>query len=98
MDRNGVSRIKLSYFGTADPAHHGIACDLLPGQMLPPPRDVVREIAPGDVVAVSATNLQGVYLEAADRPLMERLRAQTPVATIGHSILIYRADFAWPTR
>jgi hypothetical protein len=98
MDRNGVERVKLSYFGTADPEYEGIACDLLPGQMLPPPRDVVREVAPGDVVAVSATNLQGVYLRPEDRPLMERLRALTPVATIGHSIRIYRADFTWPDR
>ena len=98
MDRNGVARIKLSYFGTADLDYHRIDCDLLPGQMLPPPRDVTREIAPGDIVAVSATNLQGVYLDPADRPLMERLRAQDPVATIGHSILVYRAGFAWPAR
>ena len=98
MDRNGVTRIKLSYFGTADPEYHRIDCDLLPGQMLPPPREVVREMAPGDVVAVSATNLQGVYLEPGDRALMERLRAQAPVASIGHSILVYRAGFAWPAR
>jgi len=58
----------------------------------------VREVAPGDVVAVSATNLQGVYLDPADRALMERLRAQAPVAAIGHSILVYRAGFAWPPR
>jgi Dolichyl-phosphate-mannose-protein mannosyltransferase len=96
VDANGVSRIKLSYFGTADPEYYRIPCELLPGQMLPPPRDVVREVRPGDVVAVSATNLQGVYLRPEDRPLMERLRAQAPVATIGHSIRIYRADFAWP--
>jgi hypothetical protein len=96
MDANRVAHIKLSYFGTADPGYHQIPCDLLPGQMLPPPRDVVRQVQPGDVVAVSATNLQGVYLQPEDRPLMERLRAQTPVATIGHSIRIYRADFAWP--
>ena len=98
MDRSAVPRIKLSYFGTADPEYYRIDCDLLPGQMLPPPRDVVREIAPGDTVAVSATNLQGVYLKPEDRPLMDRLRAQAPVATIGHSILIYRAAFAWPPR
>ena len=35
-------------------------------------------------------------LAGADAQQMERLRAQTPVATIGHSIRIYRADFAWP--
>jgi hypothetical protein len=98
MDRNGVARVKLSYFGTGDPEYYGIACDLLPGQMLPPPRQVTREIAPGDVVAVSVTNLQGVYLPPEDRPLMERLKAQAPVASIGHSIRIYRAGFAWPDR
>jgi hypothetical protein len=98
MDANGVRHIKLSYFGTADPEYYRISCELLPGQMLPPPRDVVRDIKPGDVVAVSATNLQGVYLRPEDRPLMERLRAERPVATIGHSIRIYRADFAWPAR
>jgi len=98
MDANGVSHVKLSYFGTADPEYYRIPCELLPGQMLPPPREVVREVRPGDVVAVSATNLQGVYLEPEDRPLMERLRAQKAVASIGHSIRIYRADFAWPAR
>ena len=98
MDANGVARIKLSYFGTADPEYYRIPCELLPGQMLPPPRDVVREVQPGDVIAVSATNLQGVYLQPEDRPLMERLRSLKPVATIGHSIRIYRADFAWPPR
>ncbi len=98
MDKSGVARVKLSYFGTADPEYYHIPCDLLPGQMLPPPRDVTREIAPGEVVAVSATNLQGVYLQPGDRPLMERLKAQAPVATIGHSIRVYRAEFAWPAR
>jgi hypothetical protein len=52
-------------------------------------------VDPGDVVAVSATNLQGVYLDPTDRPLMAMLRARTPVAVIGHSIFVYRADFAW---
>ena len=96
MDANGVSHVKLSYFGTADPEYYRIPCELLPGQMLPPPREVVREVKPGDVIAVSATNLQGVYLQPEDRPLMERLRSVKPVATIGYSIRIYRADFAWP--
>jgi hypothetical protein len=45
---------------------------------------------------VSVTNLQGVYLQPEDRPLMERLRGLKPVGIIGHSIRIYRADFAWP--
>jgi hypothetical protein len=57
---------------------------------------VTREIHPGDIVAVSATNLQGVYLDPEDRALMERLRRLEPVGRAGYSILIYRPDFAWP--
>ena len=95
MEAHGIPRVKLSYFGTADPAYYGIACDLLPSY-LPLPRDVVRTFAPGDVLAVSATNLQGVYLEAADRPMMERLRREEPVGNVGYSILIFRPAFAWP--
>jgi hypothetical protein len=95
MEAHAIPRVKLSYFGTADPAYYGIDCDLLPSY-LPLPRDVVRAFAPGDVLAVSATNLQGVYLEAEDRPMMERLRREEPVGSVGYSILIFRPAFAWP--
>jgi hypothetical protein len=95
MEAHGIPRVKLSYFGTADPAYYGIACDLLPGY-LPLPREVVRTFAPGDVLAISATNLQGVYLDPADRPMMERLRRERPVGNVGHSILIFRPAFGWP--
>jgi hypothetical protein len=57
---------------------------------------VTREFHPGDVVAVSVTHLQGVYLEPEDRPMMERLRVTTPIGRAGYSILIFRPDFAWP--
>ena len=96
MDARGVSRIKLSYFGSADPAYYGIDADNLPGYSAPHPVRVTREVRPGDLVAVSATNLQGVYLGAEDRPLMERFRRLTPIDQVGYSILIYRADFVWP--
>jgi hypothetical protein len=95
MEAHGIPRVKLSYFGTADPEYYGIACDLLPSY-LPLPREVVRTFAPGDVLAISATNLQGVYLEAADRPMMERLRREEPVGSVGYSILIFRPAFGWP--
>jgi hypothetical protein len=96
MKARGVPRIKLSYFGSADPAYYGIDADNLPGYRAPHPVRVTREVRPGDVLAVSATNLQGVYLDAEDRPLMERLRRSTPIDQVGYSILIYRADFSWP--
>jgi len=96
MRQNRVPRVKLSYFGSADPAYYGIDGENLPGYRSPHPARVTREIAPGDVLAVSATNLQGVYLDPADRPLMERIRRLEPIGRAGWSILVYRADFAWP--
>ena len=96
MKKNAVPRIKLLYFGTADPDHYGIACDRLPGYQPPPPSTLVHEVKPGDLVAVSATHLQGVYLEPDLLPLVARFRAMRPLTTIGHSIFVYRADFAWP--
>jgi hypothetical protein len=95
MEARGIPRVKLSYFGTADPAYYGIAADLLPGY-LAWPRETVRSFAPGDVLAVSATNLQGIYLDPADRPMMERLRREPPVGSVGYSILIFRPAFRWP--
>jgi hypothetical protein len=95
IDRHGIRRVKLSYFGTADPRYYGIPCDYLPGSMRPAPDRLVLFVSPGDVVVVSATNLQGVYLPRAVLPLMEELRARRPLATIGYSLFVYRADFAW---
>ena len=95
MDAHAIPRVTLCYFGTADPSYYGIACDRLPGYQPPPPSTVVRAVRPGDVLAVSVTHLQGVYLDADMLPLMARLRSRTPIATIGHSIFVYRSDFAW---
>ena len=95
MQAHGIPRVKLSYFGTADPAYYGIDADLLPSY-LPLPRKTERAFGPGDVLAVSATNLAGVYLQPADRPMMERLRQEKPVGSVGYSILIFRPSFAWP--
>lgn len=94
--RRGIPQVKLSYFGTADPAYYAIPGELLPSHTLPPPRETTRVIKPGELLAVSATNLQGVYLPPEDQPLMARLRQQEPIDNVGYSILIYKADFAWP--
>jgi len=92
----GRPPLKLSYFGSADPAYYGLEAEALPGYSAPHPPRVTREVARGDLLAVSATNLQGVYLDPEDRPLMERIRRMAPVARVGFSILVYRADFDWP--
>ncbi len=91
----GVEKVRLSYFGSADPAWHGISGELLPSVMSPRPTHVTRRIEPGDILAVSATNLQGVYLQGEDRALMARLRGETPVGRVGQSIFLFRATFHW---
>jgi hypothetical protein len=92
----GIARVKLSYFGSADPAYYGIDAEMLPSAMSPRPARVTRAVRPGDVLAVSATNLQGVYLDPADRQLMARVRRAPPLGQVGHTIFVFRADFAWP--
>jgi hypothetical protein len=96
MRENGVSRMKLSYFGSADPAYYGIAADALPGYTAPHAAHVTREIRPGDIVAVSATNLQGVYLDPRTGRSWRASARSRPVGTAGWSIRVYRADFTWP--
>jgi hypothetical protein len=96
MARSGVARVKLAYFGTANVEYYGVSADRLPGYQPPPPSAAVREVAPGDVVAVSATLLQGLYVDdEPTRALMQRLRSLHPVVVIGHSLFVYRSDFAF---
>lgn len=88
----GMERIYLSWFGAAHPEAYDLPFHPLPGYWrfrdepaaygFNPSRP-----APG-VYAISVTNLQGVNL--ADRDTYRWFREQTPVATIGHSIRIYR--------
>jgi hypothetical protein len=92
MRESGVSRIKLSYFGSAPPSYYGIDAEALPGYTAPHETHVTREIWAGDIVAVSATNLQGVYLEPEDRALLARFRDEEPIGRAGWSILIYRVS------
>jgi hypothetical protein len=81
--------LSLSYFGTADPAHYGIRYANLPGgyALGPPPRPPTR---PG-VVAISATNLQGVRTPAGIVDLYAGFRRRQPLAVLGGSIYLFTA-------
>ena len=94
MDRNGVSEINLSYFGTADPAYYGIRCTYLTGGPFYAEPQVSAPQLPG-YVAVSLTNLRGVYFNEETRHYYERLLERKPVARIGHSIHIYWTERPW---
>jgi hypothetical protein len=70
MDAHRVEKVHLAYFGTADPAAYGISFekvvmihDFHPGKAATRP-------GKGDVLAVSVTLLQGVYLDR-DRTFAE---------------------------
>ena len=100
MDRHGIERVWLSYFGTVNPEHYGIRYDPLPGS--PPWWRPVRPDLLGlerlprmsGTVAISVTHLQGVYLPlyGATRGYFERYRDIEPAAKIGYSIFVYRLE------
>jgi hypothetical protein len=94
MDRRGVDHVNLSYFGTADPAYYGIACTHLPGAPFFAEDLVAEPVLPG-YVAVSATNLHGVYLDRAERDLYAPLLAREPEAVTGGTIHVYRVERPW---
>ena len=81
----------LCYFGMADPRYHGILHYNLPGGYLFEPQQGFDMLKPGALVAISATNLQGVYLSQADRDAWKQiLEHSTLVDTVGYSIFIYK--------
>jgi len=92
MAENGVDRLKLSWFGTADPAYYGLSYDPLPG--LPRNFDLWWAVPfntahpePG-IYAISVSNLWEIPLE--DKVVFPWFRAREPDDRVGYSILIYR--------
>jgi hypothetical protein len=87
MERHGVERIELAYFGTALPQYYGFAYDLLPSVGFMNDRDGPVEVEDGDYLAVSATCLQGFYFQDMDK--YRFLDAFEPVDVIGNSIYVF---------
>jgi hypothetical protein len=91
MLKNRVDLIGLSYFGTADPRYYEIPFVYLPSIPFYYPgheeRDVGRK---PDFFAISATNLQGVFLNESDRKELAPFLKKEPITKVGHSIFIYR--------
>jgi hypothetical protein len=77
MDRHGISKVCLSYFGTADLSYYGLIYEPL----------LVPERAASDcVLAVSATHLQGLYVPEGT---FAWLRQRAPITRVGYSIYVY---------
>lgn len=101
MDSNHVKKVALLYFGYIDPEYYGIDAVYPPGNLwlyYDPP--ATRSSDPPEYVVVSANILYAspIFLDrnmpesSKTAALLERLRTQQPVASIGHSLYVYRAD------
>jgi hypothetical protein len=96
MDREGIPEVRLSYFGSDDPAAYGIVFDPLPSIGLRPKPDApwwfeqrFREhfdLVPG-VYAISANNLNGLFFR--NRFLFSTFQSREPDFRAGYSILLY---------
>jgi hypothetical protein len=94
MDQHDVHHINLGYFGTADPVYYNINCTYLPGSPFYDDKFVSGPSLPG-FVAVSVTNLRGLYFLPAMRDLYKPLLDTEPSAVIGYTIYIYWVDQPW---
>jgi hypothetical protein len=95
MDQNGISKVLLSYYGTASPRQINLNHEVLPGTHLysyfEKEWHEAKPFEKGDVVAVSETNLVGVYLPNRST-LRQLLGKRKPFTSIGHSILLFRIE------
>ncbi len=91
MERHGIGKVKLAYFGLSDPAYYGIDYDLLPSYAIMG-QPICKEGSPAvlelkGTMAVSATLLQGLYCPA---DFYRILHGMEPIANIGYSIYIFQ--------
>jgi hypothetical protein len=94
MDNHDVRHVNLSYFGTADAAYYHINCTYMPGgPFFDDPR--IRNLQLPGFVAVSVTNLRGLYYTEQTRDIYKPLLDREPAAVIGYSIYVYWVDRPW---
>jgi hypothetical protein len=95
MDSHRLRKIKLAYFGTAEPEYYGIDYDYLPSSMVELGWSFRQKSHPAEpismptkgLIAISVTELQAPYFP--DQNEYAWLKKYEPVARVGHTILIY---------
>jgi len=98
MDENAIKKIQLLYFGTAEPKYYGIddfySTENLSGETI----TARREVDLPEHLAISANFLYGgeLFLPKELVELLASYRLGHPVATVGHSILVYKLNLADP--
>jgi hypothetical protein len=90
QDEHPDTPIYFSYFGMADPEYYGLRVKYLPSYFVFHPTEVPA--SPG-VLAVSATNLQGIYVGPTYRELMK----YEPTEVLGGTIYLYRYPLTQPS-
>jgi hypothetical protein len=92
LDERNINRVYLSYFGNADPQYYGLRYVYLPSPRFQPwtlrHPDSGKFVIEKGIYAISATNLQGVYLR--DTNTFSAFKNRVPDARIGYSILIFQ--------
>jgi len=99
MSKHGIDRIRLSYFGTADPAHYDINYEYLPSSSGPlkptPPLSEGQE--PARYLAVSTYDYQGIgFYEKNQENVYRFLYNYVPNDIVGGSILIFDSQALRP--
>jgi hypothetical protein len=87
MAKTGVSKVYLDYFGTADPSAYGISYFSLDGGPADTAPNGDQNLPPRQVLAISATRLQGVY--SPEMEMFQWLKKDPPDALLAGSILVY---------
>jgi hypothetical protein len=86
---NPAFKLYLSYFGSADPKYYGIHGDSIVGDYSRPPLQHIIPNQPG-VLAVSATNLQGIYMSKDERKQLDNIIKHSQLINIlGGTIYLY---------
>lgn len=94
MERKGIERVRLSWFGSARPEAYGIVYDLLPGvphgfSLWESPPFNRQQPEPG-IYVISVTNLVGVIFP--DHDIFAWFRVRLPDDRIGYSLFVYRVS------
>ena len=90
IDDHRVNQIKFAYFGTVNPSYYGINAIPAPGSLVLSRWSSNDNSNASPYIAISATYVAGLYL--AHKDTYASFRNKSPIATIGHSILVYKLD------
>ncbi|MGD9028804.1 MAG: glycosyltransferase family 39 protein [Anaerolineae bacterium] len=92
LEERDIEQVHLSYFGNVDPAAYGIQYEPLPSHFSIGEVEDFTPFSPEPgIYAISITNLSGQFL-AENPSVLDWFNHQAPIASIGHSINVYRVE------